>query len=144
MSLEAENFVFTDAGYLRVKPVSLKRTANRVELLLIYENLTNEDKRMAIYSGGALGKDTMLFDDLGEKWELLKTYEGGAEGPADKIFVPGVPVRVPITFVKETGSLEAVSFTLINWVHILESSGATARPHWTNVTIRDLPARVTQ
>lgn len=135
-----ESYVFSDDGYLRVRVVSVKRTGNKIDLTLTYENLTNVDHRMAIYNGGANGRDTMLIDNEGDTWEMLKGYKGGAKGPADKIFLPGMEVKVPITFVKETGSLDATSFTLINHVHIVASAGATSNPHWSKVIIKDIPS----
>lgn len=91
---------------------------------------------MLIYSGGAGGKDTMLIDSEGKKWELLKPSKGGAEGPYDKIFIAGVPVQVPISFYLETGNLEVESFTLKNWIHILKAPGGTAKPRWADVTMK--------
>ncbi|HTG32262.1 MAG TPA: hypothetical protein VLB76_04975 [Thermoanaerobaculia bacterium] len=137
---QEEALVFVEEGYLRVEVVSVKKTGYKVDLTLTYENLTNVDHRMAIYNGGANGKDTMLIDSEGEKWEMLKAYKGGTKGPAGKIFVPSLKVKVPITFVKETGNLDVEKFTLINHVHILASSGATSKPHWTKVTIKDIPS----
>jgi len=133
-------YAFTDDGYLRVELASVKRTGNKVNITLTYENLANEDRRMAIYHGGASGRDTMLIDNEGETWDLLKSYQGGSKGPADKIFVPGVKVSVPITFTKATGKVDVKSFTLKSWVHILSSHGTSARPHWTNVTMKDIPS----
>lgn len=133
-----DDLTFQDT-HLRVGVGSVKKTGNKVDLTLIYENLTNEPHRIAIYSGGAAGRDTMLMDDQGEKWELLKPYKGGREGPEGKIFVPGARVKVPITFVKQVGTLDLESFSLINYAHILAAAGPTAHAHWTQVTIGDIP-----
>ena len=135
-----ESLVFVEDGYLRVEVAAVKKTGYKVDLTLTYENLTNVDHRMAIYNGGANGKDTMLIDSEGETWEMLKAYKGGAKGPAGKIFIPGVKVKVPITFVKETGNIDVEKFSLISHVHILASSGVTSKPHWTKVTIKDIPS----
>jgi hypothetical protein len=130
---------YSDEELIRAQIISLKKEIGRITLTIEYENLMHVDRRYAVYNGGANGRDTLLLDDNGNTWEMLKRYKGGGEGMRRKLFRPGKPVKVTLIFSKESGDISANTFDLVNWVHILSPVGATSDPKWVKVEIAGIP-----
>jgi hypothetical protein len=95
---------------------------------------------MAVYSGGANGRDTFLVSDAGEMWPKLKAYKGG--GGTDRIvFVPGVKMKASMKFQVRSGGQEGKNFQLTNWVQLLAEKGMTGPGEggWCKLEVRSIP-----
>jgi hypothetical protein len=110
-------YTYSDDQHIRATVLSIKKTAGIVQLVLSYENLSNVDTRIAFYSGGANGQNTILVDGNGEQWEMTEHTE------RDRQLLSHVPVRVTLTFSKPVGDVSATTFSLINWIHWLPEQG---------------------
>lgn len=128
--------VFSDGEFLRAAAVSAQRIGGRIVLTLSYENLSNSDYKIGVFNA-IDGKDTMLIDNRGEKWDILYPWQGGASGPDGIVFLPHLPSKATITFQKSKGNSDITSFTLIHNAHIYPPEGPA---HVAKVVIRDIPS----
>lgn len=129
---------FSDDESLRATVLSAKGAGGKIILTMTYENLADEDHRMALYSTDAEGRNTILVDSNGEQWEM-ETHDAGG-----KLLLSGVPAKVTITFSNKTGAANPETVTLVNYVQVLAEAGRTANPRWVKVRINSIPGAFTQ
>lgn len=125
---------------LRMEVQSLKQDGpGTLVMTATYENLTNLNMRLAVYSGGARGRDTFLVSDTGETWPKVKNYKGGG-GTQKIVFIPGVKMKTTTKFQIRAGGQDAKEFNLTNWTHLLAEKGMTGPDEggWCKFEIRGL------
>lgn len=136
--------VATCDGRFQLEVLSLKREGpGKIVGVFQYENLSNFSARLAVYYGGANGRDTYLISNTGEKWPKIKAYRGGG-GTDGQVFMPGVKTKSTMRFSVVTGGNDATSFHVVNWTHLLAEQGMTLgtdKGGWCKFEIRDIPLR---
>jgi hypothetical protein len=128
-------------GRLKLEVVSLTREGpGTVAMTVTYENLSNLNMRMGVYSGGANGRDTFLVSDTGEMWMKQKARHGGGD-TRGIVYVPGVKMKVTMRFQIRTGGQDAKSFQLTNWLQLLAEKGMTGPGEggWCKMEVRSIP-----
>jgi hypothetical protein len=128
-------------GRLRLEVNSLVREGPGVVAMAVtYENLSNLNMRLGVYSGGANGRDTFLVSDNGEMWMKRKARHGGGT-TGGIVYVPGLKMKVTMRFEIRTGGQEAKSFHLTNWLQLLAEKGMTGPREggWCKMEIRSIP-----
>lgn len=108
-------------GIFEMNVVSLQYTGPGKLLLVVeYENMSNQDYRLAVYNGGANGKDTVLVDNEGVRWDNDRATR---QALSRQIFLPGVKTKVIYQFAQVTGGNDVKSGNFSNWIHLLKPSG---------------------
>jgi hypothetical protein len=134
--------VATCDGRLQLEVLSLKREGpGKIVGEFQYENLSNFTARIAVYYGGANGRDTYLVSNTGDKWPKIKAYQGGG-GTNKQIFMPGVKTKSTMRFSIVSGGNDATSFHIVNWTQLLAEQGMTLgtdKGGWCKFELRDVP-----
>lgn len=131
---------FVCDGRVKMEVNSLKLEGRGTVVMdATYENLGNHNMRMAVYYGGASGKNTYLVSDTGEMWPKVKKYKGGG-GTHGIVFIPGIKMKVKMKFKIRSGGQDARSFYLTNWVNFLSEKGMTGPDEygWCKIEIPNL------
>jgi hypothetical protein len=108
-------------GILEMNVVSLEYTGpGKLVLIVEYENTSNQDYRLAVYDGGANGRDTFLVDNEGVRWVNDRPTR---QALSRQVFLHGMKTKVTYQFAQVSGGNDVKSVAFVNWLHLLKPTG---------------------